>query len=90
MDDKDVIDFASNLQKSIGDGLLPTQNQINDVTKQISENLSSGEIDSAINIVGSDKVKELSTQLTASASMYEKIKTEAMSVTHELVNLQLQ
>ena len=74
MDDKDVIDFASNLQKSVGDGLLPTQNQINDVTKQISENLSSGEIDSAINIVGSDKVKELSTQLTASASMYEKIK----------------
>ena len=85
MDDKDVKDFASNLQKSIGDGLLPTQNQINDVTKQISENLSSGEIDSAINIVGSDKVKELSTHLTASASMYEKIKTEAMSVTHELV-----
>jgi len=77
MDDKDIIDFAKNLQNSIGDGLLPTQNQINDMTKQISDNLSSGEIDSAINIVGGDKVKELSTQLTVSAAMYEKIKNES-------------
>ena len=35
MDDKDVKDFAKNLQNSIGDGLLPTQNQINDMTKQM-------------------------------------------------------
>jgi hypothetical protein len=84
MEDSDIHSFASQLQKSIEGGLLPTQSEINDITKQITENLNSGEIDSAINIVGGDKVKELSTQLTTSAAMYEKIKNESLSITHEL------
>ena len=84
MDILDVNDFTSQLQKSVKDNLTPEITKVNDLTKEFKNSVIEGNWSVAIDLVGSDKVKQINTELTSSSAYYEKIKSETVLINDKL------
>ena len=84
MDILDVNDFTNQLQKSVKDNLTPEITKVNDLTKEFKNSVIEGNWSVAIDLVGSDKVKEINTELTSSSAYYEKIKSETAIINDKL------
>ena len=84
MDILDVNDFTSQLQKSVKDNLTPEITKVNDLTKEFKNSVIEGNWSVAIDLVGSDKVKEINTELTSSSAYFEKIKSESSLINEQL------
>ena len=83
MDILDVNDFTSQLQKSVKDNLTPEITKVNDLTKEFKNSVIEGNWSVAIDLVGSDKVKEINTELTSSSAYFEKIKSESSLINEQ-------
>ena len=84
MDILDVNDFTNQLQKSVKDNLTPEITKVNDLTKEFKNSVIEGNWSVAIDLVGSDKVKEINTELTSSSAYFEKIKSETAIINDKL------
>ena len=93
MADEDVIDvqsFTTQLQRELTKNITPELNKVTDISKDLNAAIIEGNIDVAIETLGSDKVKNLNTDLNASNAYFEKMKDESLKIARNLANAEQQ
>ena len=90
---EDVIDvqsFTTQLQRELANNVTPELNKVTDISKDLNTAIIEGNIDVAIETLGSDKVKNLNTDLNASNAYFEKMKDESLKIARNLANAEQQ
>ena len=93
MADEDVIDvqsFTTQLQRELANNVTPELNKVTDISKDLNTAIIKGNIDVAIETLGSDKVKNLNTSLNASNAYFKKMKDETLIIARNLANAEAQ
>ena len=80
----DVTMFTAQLQKELADNVTPELGKITDISKDLNKAIIEGNIDVAVDLIGSDKVKNLATDMNASNAYFEKMKTTSISISQSL------
>ena len=65
-------------------------NKVTDISKDLNTAIIKGNIDVAIETLGSDKVKNLNTSLNASNAYFKKMKDETLIIARNLANAEAQ
>jgi len=68
----DVQSFTSQLQQELMSNITPELKKITDISKDLNNAIIEGNIDVAVETIGSDKVKNLNIELNASNAYFEK------------------